>query len=96
MAEQPRRPMTAAEIEAHLESHTRPRRFGPHYADLVEAIDEELRAQLALGVLGDSAATRDQRRILAELIADEVDWRFRLDPRVPPGEDERSHHERSG
>jgi hypothetical protein len=88
MTKEPQEPMTAAEIKAYLEAHTRPRQFGSHYQDLVEVVDGELRAQLALGVLGEARATPDQLRMLAAMIADEVDWRFRLKPRVPPGEDQ--------
>lgn len=80
--------MTAAEIAAAIETQTRPRRFGPHYEALVDVVDEELQAQLALGALGAIDPTADQRRTLAAFIADAVDWMFRLEPRVPPGEDE--------
>jgi hypothetical protein len=86
MSDEPNKPMTGPEIEAYLEAHTRPRRFGQHYAALVDVVDEELQAQLALDALGDATVFDAQRRSLAEMVADEVDWRFRLEPRVPPGE----------
>jgi hypothetical protein len=88
MADEPTKPMTGSEIEAYLEAHTRPRRFGQHYVALVDVVDEELQAQLALGGLGDATVSDAQRRSLAEMVADEVDWRFRLEPRLPPGEDD--------
>jgi hypothetical protein len=87
MDEQPERQDTADEIRTFLETHTRPRRFGPHFQDLVVAIDWELQAQLAMGTIGKVEPTDEQRRNLAFLIADEVDWRFRLEPKATPGED---------
>jgi hypothetical protein len=39
MTKEPQELMTAAEIKAYLEAHTRPRQFGPHYQDLVEVVD---------------------------------------------------------
>jgi hypothetical protein len=83
----PEPPMTADEIRQLLDERTEPRRFGPHFDELVEAIDWELQAQLALGRIGEVQPTTEQRRNLAVLIADEVDWRFRLEPKVPPGQD---------
>jgi len=79
--------MTADEIRKQIETRTRPRQFGPHFEGLVDAIDWELQAQLALGVVGDIKTTNEQRHNLAFFIADEVDWRFRLEPRTPPGQD---------
>lgn len=79
--------MTSDEVRDLIETKTRPRQFGPHFADLVEAIDWELQAQFPLGTIGDANPTAEQRRSLAFLIADEVDWRFRLVPRTRPGQD---------
>jgi len=53
----------------------------------VVAIDWELQAQLAMGTIGKVEPTDEQRRNLAFFIADEVDWRFRLEPKATPGED---------
>ena len=78
--------MTAEEISNLLETRTTPRRFGPHFQALVDAIDWELQAQLAMGTIGRVEPTDEQRRNLAFFIADEVDWRFRLEPKATPGE----------
>ena len=75
--------MTGAEIKAYLEAHTRPRRFGPHFDALVEIVEEELAAQYAIREIDLS----DEWRVtLAGMIADAVDWHFRLERRDPPGE----------
>lgn len=87
MDEQPEHPMTADEIRNLLETRTTPRRFGPHFQALVDAIDWELCAQLPMGTIGTVDPTDEQRRNLAYLIADEVDWRFRLEPKAAPGQD---------
>jgi hypothetical protein len=79
--------MRADEIRDVIETETRPRQFGPHFQDLVEAIDWELQAQLPLGTIGDVSPTPEQRLRLAVLIADEIDWRFRLAPRTRPGQE---------
>ena len=78
--------LTTVEI-TDLIQRAEPRRYGSHFDALVEAIDWELRAQLAIGRIGRVDTTPRQIRDLAFLIADEVDWRFRLDPKLPPGQD---------
>jgi hypothetical protein len=65
-----------------------PRRVGPHFDALVEAVDWELRAKIAMGVLGEIHPNEQQIHDTAVFVADQVDWQFRLSPRVPPGEDQ--------
>jgi hypothetical protein len=55
---------------------------GPHYQGLVELIKDELGVAFAMRSFGDCVAAPEDTRIVAELIAAEVDWAYSLAPKA--------------
>ena len=64
-----------------------PAKLGPDFEELVELIDEELGAQIAIGRLGDINPDLRQITEVAKLIADVVDRVYRLERRPRPSSD---------
>ena len=65
-----------------------PAKLGPDFEELVESIDEELGAQIAIGRLGDINPDLRQITEVAKLIADVVDRVYRLERRPKPSSDQ--------
>jgi hypothetical protein len=77
----PEIPDDIASVIRDVLDRSTPAQHGPNFDQLAALVDEELRAQIAIGRLGDIDPGRAEIHVVARLVADVVDRVYRLEER---------------